>query len=411
VRRFQEGSDFFRLGVYQDGPFRVSPGDDAAPRIVADPADAPFFRFVSQVAGDFDEYVVFARVVGRDDDPDPRLLLPAEALLVELPDYGGLRKVTSVVRAAFSTVRAFWRGLGRVDAVWTFGPQPFELLLVLLALMRRKRVVLGVRQDTPAYFRARIRGRSWKPVLAAIDLMDGLHRGLARRVASTVVGPANAARYGAPSSRVLAMAPSLVPAAAVVDEPAARDWNGRIELLTVGRVDSEKNPPLVARLLAELERRRPGRYHLRWVGTGPLMDDVQRRADDLGVGDRLDLVGFVPFGPDLLELYRNAHAFVHVSLTEGVPQVLIEALASGTPVVATDVGDVRSALGGGDAGLLVPPSDLDALVDSLLRLSDDPGLRDRLVRRGLQLAREGTLEAEAARVARFIRDGAVSERR
>jgi glycosyltransferase involved in cell wall biosynthesis len=232
--------------------------------------------------------------------------------------------------------------------------------------------------------------------------MDGLHRALARRVRATVVGPSNAARYGAPP-RVLIMTPSLVPAAAVVEEPVARDWSGTIELLTVGRVDAEKNPGLVAQLLAELERLRPGRFRLRWVGTGPMMDDVERHAEALGVGDRLVLEGFVPFGPELLELYRNAHAFVHVSLTEGVPQVLVEALASGTPIVATDVGDVRTGLAGGEAGLLVPPSNLEALVEAILRLADEAELRDRLVARGLELAREGTLEAEAERVARFIR--------
>ena len=410
-RDLKKKKDLSRLGVYQDGPFRVTSGDGAPPRIVADPADAPFFRFVSQVAGSFDEYVVFARVVGEVADPDERLLLPPDARLVELPDYGGLRHLPKVARAAFSTGSAFWRGLDRVDAVWTFGPQPFELVLVVLALARRKRVILGVRQDTPAYFRARIRGRSWKPVLAAIDLMDGLHRRLARRVPATVVGPANAARYGAPSPRVLAMAPSLVPAEAVVEEPRARDWSGPIELLTVGRVDAEKNPELVARLLAELERRRPGRYRLRWVGTGPLMDEVRRRVNELGVGDRLELVGFVPFGPELLDLYRSAHAFVHVSLTEGVPQVLVEALASGTPVVATDVGDVGTALAGGEAGLLVPPSDLDALVDAIVRISDDGEVRDSLVQRGLELARHGTLEVEAERVARFIRESSAARRR
>jgi glycosyltransferase involved in cell wall biosynthesis len=398
----QKLKDLSRLGVYQDGPFRVSKADGAAPRIVADPADAPFFRFLSQVAGSFDEYVVFARVVGREDDPDARLLLPAEAKLVELPDYGDLRQLARAARAGFRTARAFWRGLRHVDAVWTFGPQPFELLLVGLALARRKQVVLGVRQDTPAYYRTRIRGRSWKPMLAAIDLMDGLHRALARRVRATVVGPSNAARYGA-LPRVLVMSPSLVPAAAVVDEPAVRDWSGPIELLTVGRVDAEKNPALVARLLAELEQQRPGRFRLRWVGTGPMMDDVSQRAEELGVGERLVLEGFVPFGPELLELYRNAHAFVHVSLTEGVPQVLVEALASGTPIVATDVGDVRTGLAGGEAGLLVPPSNLEALVEAILRLADDAELRARLVVRGLELAREGTLEAEAERVARFIR--------
>ena len=93
---------------------------------------------------------------------------------------------------------------------------------------------------------------------------------------------------------------------------------------------------------------------------------------------------------------------MHASLTEGVPQVLVEALACGTAVVASDVGGVRRALDDGRAGLLVPPADVDALVRAVRRLTDDAELRRRLVARGLELARETTLELEAARVAGFV---------
>jgi glycosyltransferase involved in cell wall biosynthesis len=110
----------------------------------------------------------------------------------------------------------------------------------------------------------------------------------------------------------------------------------------------------------------------------------------------------VPFGPELLERYRRAHAFVHVSLTEGLPQVLVEAQASGTPIVATDVGSVRAALDDGAAGVLVPPDDLDALVAGVERLLGDPVVRERMVRRGLELAHERTFERETSRVALFI---------
>ena len=291
-----------------------------------------------------------------------------------------------------------------VDTVWAFGPHPFQFVLVVLATLRGKRVAVGVRQDTPEYFRARLPSPRWRPILVAVDAMDALHRLLARRVRATVVGAENARRYGGSRRRVLAIAPSLVRAADVVAEPAVRDWSGTIELLTVGRVDTEKNPSLLVDALAALERERPGRYRVRWVGTGPLADDVRRRAAELGLEDRFELAGYVPFGPELLALYRHAHAFVHVSLTEGVPQVLHEAHASGTPVVATDVGGVAAALENGRAGLLVPPADLGALTAAVVRLSDDGELRSRLVARGLELARERTLEAEADRVVRFLRE-------
>jgi glycosyltransferase involved in cell wall biosynthesis len=286
--------------------------------------------------------------------------------------------------------------------VWAFGPHPFELLLVAIARLRGKRVVVGVRQDTPEYFRARLPSRRWKPVLAAIEALDRLHRLIARRVPATVVGTENAKRYASPRGRILAMRPSLVSEVDVVAEPPQRDWSGTIDLLTVGRIDAEKNPALLVEAMAELERRRPGRYRLRWVGVGPLAEAVREQAAALGLADRIELVGYVPFGPELLRLYRDSHVFVHVSLTEGVPQVLVEAGASGTPIVATDVGGVGVALEHGEAGVLVAPADLEALTRAVLAVSEDEPLRGRIVERSLELARERTLEAEANRVATFL---------
>jgi glycosyltransferase involved in cell wall biosynthesis len=389
-----------RLGVYQDGPFSLVL-TESGPRLAPDPVDAPFLRFVCGVAEHFDSLEVFARIEA-EGGADTQPLLAPDTGVVRLPGYGSLLNLVAVTRAAFGTAAGLWRGLGRVDVVWAFGPHPFEILLVLLALLRRKRVVLGVRQDTPAYFRARLPSRRWRPVLAVVDALDALNRVLARRLPATIVGQENAERYATGRNRVTTMAPSLVRAADVVAKPPARDWSGEVELLTVGRIDTEKNPVLLVEAMAALLRERPGRYRLRFVGSGPLADAVRQRAAELGIADRVELLGYVAFGPGLLELYRGAHAFVHVSLTEGVPQVLVEALASGTPVVATDVGSVRSGLDGGRAGLLVPPADLEALTAAVRRLTDDAELRDRLVAAGLELARSRTLEAEGGRVAAFL---------
>jgi glycosyltransferase involved in cell wall biosynthesis len=154
--------------------------------------------------------------------------------------------------------------------------------------------------------------------------------------------------------------------------------------------------------LARLEAAEPGRFHLTWVGRGPLEAVVTRRIREHGLGDRVTVRSYVPFGPELLDLYRRADLFVHVSLSEGFPKVLIEAYASATPIVATDVGGVRAALDDGAAGLLVPPANLDALVRGIRRVADDPELQDAFVARGLELAQGLTMEAQAARVARFI---------
>lgn len=385
-----------RLGLYLDVVYRAveTPG---GPRFSTDRA---FILFACEIARHFESLTVFGRVTPSLEDSEYTLAEGTD--VVALPYYANLRRLGGVVRAIAGTARAFNRNLDRVDIVWIFGPHVFGTLLILLALIRRRRVVLGVRQDTVQYTRRRVGSRRWLPILAAVRVLDLLDRLASRRLPATVVGEEVGRRYGAPRSRLHVMTVSLVRESDIVAGPAARDWSGCIELLTVGRIEPEKNPLLLVELLAQLEARDPERYRLTWIGRGVLEQAVRQRAAELGVQNRLELIGYVPFGPELLGRYRRAHAFVHVSLTEGLPQVVLEAHASATPIVATDVGSVRAALDGGAAGILVQPGDLEGLVAGVERIVDDPATRERMVARGLELAHERTFERETARVARFI---------
>jgi glycosyltransferase involved in cell wall biosynthesis len=391
-----------------DGPYRVVETPEGQ-RVAPDPADFPFLTFACSVGQGFDATVVFGRADGTGEARSAELLLPPEVTIVMLPPYESLHRLGQVLRAAAGTVRGFWRGLSRVDAVWVFGPHPFSFILVAFGLLRRKRVVLGVRQDTRAYYRQRLPNARWRPALLVALGLDVGYRALSRFVRTTTVGDELARHYGGRRRNLLPIGVSLVSDADVVDLPLDRDWSGPIDLLTVGRIEQEKNPLLLVDVLAMLERERPGRYRLTWAGTGPLADEVLARARELRVDDRLELLGFVPFGSDLLERYRTAHMFVHASLTEGMPAVLIEALASGTPVIATDVGGVSAVLEQGAAGLLVPPEDVDSLVRAVVLLSDDASLREQVVARGLSIARSMTADSQARRIASFIKRDAVLE--
>jgi glycosyltransferase involved in cell wall biosynthesis len=95
-----------------------------------------------------------------------------------------------------------------------------------------------------------------------------------------------------------------------------------------------------------------------------------------------------------------AHAFLHVSWTEGVPQVLFEAFAARLPVVATDVGGVGAVAG--DAAILIQPGDPDAAAEALERIAEDVDLRRRLTDAGVAQASKHNFEAEAARTAEFL---------
>lgn len=384
-----------RLGVYLDDVYRVT--EHAGRRRVS--TDRSFLLFVVEVGDAFDALVLFGRAASATEDAE--YVINEDVELVELPHYSSLRSFFEVLPTVTGTVRAFWRGLGRVDVLWVFGPHPFAALLAVMAAARGRKVVLGVRQHSIQLYDARVSGWRRVPSLAAVHALDGLFRLLSRRMKVTVQGAELAQHYGS-GREVLPMTESIVAASELNEPVAARDWSGQIELLTVGRFETEKNPLLLVEALARLEEETPGRYRLTWVGRGPLEEEVMARAAALGVDRLIELHGYIPFDAGLLDLYRRAHVFVHVSLSEGMPKVLIEALVCGTAVVATDVGGVSDALDDGEAGLLVPPDDLDALVDAIRRITDEPTLRDGLVQRGSELARGLTLEAQAERVVSFI---------
>ncbi len=381
--------------------YRVE-GSDGVLRIAVNRA-APLFA--SEVGRHFGSTVFFGRckqAPATGELAKDEVLLPEGAELVALPDYASLRQVLQVARGSLRTIALMWKGVAHVDIVWAWGPHPFTIVFALCALLRHKPVALCVREDTVEYHRRRLPNKSWLPVLGGVWGVVSIFRLLARRVPTVAVGTEVAAIYSSARSSALPIAISLMRGEDIVNAPPEHDWSGQISLLTVGRLEPEKNPLLLIDALAQLESDFPGRFRLVWVGRGRLDNEVRRRARELGAERLVDLRGYIPFGPPLLKVYREAHAFVHVSLTEGLPQVLIEAMAAGLPIVATDVGGVATALRGGRAGLLVPPADRDALVAAVRRLMDEEPLRRQLAGEAIRVARTRTMEYEAERVARFI---------
>lgn len=342
-------------------------------------------------------------LVGRFD-PQPgssHYPLHEETELVGLPHYESLGHPLSVARSLVLSVVRFWRLLDEVDTVWVLGPYPHSVLLAVLTALRRRRLVLGVRQDMPVYVRSRRPDRRWMHLGA--DVLEAIWRLLARRYAVVVVGPELERKYRDGHARsVLATTVSLVSERDLALAPeaiAARHYDDQLTLLTVGRLDVEKNPLLLADIMVELQEGER-RWRLLVCGDGPLRKQLQERLSELGLLDRVELLGYVPIDGGLLDLYRSSHAFLHVSWTEGFPQVLVEAFATGLPTVATAVGGVSAAASG--AAVLIEPGDAIAAAEALQRIASDARLRDELIAAGLERAHAGTLEAASKRLAQFL---------
>jgi glycosyltransferase involved in cell wall biosynthesis len=355
-----------------------------------------FAVFLAALADKVDELTILGRL-----DPGAGAChypLPDPVRFVALPHYSSLTRPIAVIGSLVRSLRRFWRALDEADRVWLLGPYPHAVAFALLTRIRRRRLVLGVRQDFPRYVRSRRPQRRW--MHAGADLLERSWRWLARGSPVVAVGPELARQYRmAPA--LLEIVVSLVRDGDIEEGRRATDrtYDGELRVLSVGRLDTEKNPLLLARVLHALVQD-DQRWRLVVCGEGPLRSELAQELERLGLSEHAELRGYVPVREGLLELYRSSHAFLHVSLTEGMPQVLIEAFASGLPVVATAVGGVADAAG--DAAILVPPSDARAAADALMKIATDEGLRHELIAEGFARARAHTLDAEVARVAEFI---------
>ena len=379
-----------RLAVYTDYAYHETPSGVHAGRA--------FALFVARMRHSVDELTLIGRLSPVDDAA--HYPVGSDVRLLPLPYYSSLAKPLSVLPAVLRSVGRFWRLLDDVDCVWLLGPHPTALAFVAVALARRRRVVLGVRQDLPTYVAMRHPNRRW--IRWAGWGLELAFRGLGRFLPVVVVGSELAANYRR-SRRLLEIVVSVVDDDQLVEaaDAAERDYAGGLRIISVGRLEAEKNPLMLADVLALLNADDGNRWRLLVCGEGEMSDQLAARLADLGQADNAELAGYMPYGEPLMEAYRSSHVLLHTSWTEGFPQILIEAAAAGLPAVAADVGGIRAAMG--EAVALVPAGDPAAAAAAVRAVVSDASLRAAMVEAGLAYASVHTLDAETDRVMDFLR--------
>jgi glycosyltransferase involved in cell wall biosynthesis len=125
--------------------------------------------------------------------------------------------------------------------------------------------------------------------------------------------------------------------------------------------------------------------HFLLAGDGPERGQIERQIDRLGLGGRVRVLGF---RSDPVALLDALDIYVLPSLFEGFPRSILEAMALGKPVVATDIGGSREAVGHGVSGLIVPPKDSQALAEAIHRLVGAPLLRKSMGEAGRRMVDE-----------------------
>lgn len=189
------------------------------------------------------------------------------------------------------------------------------------------------------------------------------------------------AQYGAKPERVWVI-PNSVDEAVIHQAQCAADslpYSGQVNVITVGRLVSEKDLDTLLQACARVPQSLD--LTLTIIGTGNEQSALQALAERLNIADRVYFLGFKsnPF-----DYIKSADIFVHTALFEGFGNVILEAMACGVAVIATDCDfGPREIVDHGQNGLLCTPSDPEDLAKQLLMLAENPELRQRLATAGL----------------------------
>ena len=153
----------------------------------------------------------------------------------------------------------------------------------------------------------------------------------------------------------------------------------KIILMSVGELTKRKNHMVMIEALARLKE-----YDILYVicGDGPLKAQLRAKAEELGVRDRLKLLGF---RKDIAELHKAADIFVFPSLQEGLPVALMEAMASGLPIVASKIRGNEDLISNNQGGYLVSPTDSEQVAKAIEKMIQNPKKRKKMEERNLEI--------------------------
>jgi colanic acid/amylovoran biosynthesis glycosyltransferase len=180
---------------------------------------------------------------------------------------------------------------------------------------------------------------------------------------------------------------------------AATEWR----FVQAGRLIEKKGLPVTLRAFAVFQRQHHN-AKLTIAGEGPLLGQLQNLVRELNIDGRVSFTGFIS-QEQLREIYYASHIFLHPSHTghdgnqEGIPNSMLEAMASGLPVFATEHGGIPEAIENGVSGVLVPERNHEKLADALLDAAKDSGFLSRIARNGAEIVRKNfDLRAQAQRL-------------
>lgn len=335
------------------------------------------------------QQIVLCNPVATFDIPQARYEPRAANISLEALPY--FDRVISSLPVLPRCAHKIWQASRSWDLLYIRLPSPLGIIGYLSALVRKIPVVLYVVGDLEAqYEHSRYRGLSNTAARGAVKLFEYLTHWMVDHALTITQGEALCRKYKRNGNRILNISWSPIPEKMIAYRPDTCQ-GPCIRLLFVGTLVEKKG---VFALLgaAKLLRKHMESFMVTYVGAGPCADELAQRAQDSGLSGHVELKGGIYDEVDLIREYDAADLFVFPTYAEGFPRVIFEAMARGLPVISTPVGGIPDIVKDGRDALLVNPGSPNDVAEAILKAMNNSALRQNLIRRGYEIAREYSLE-------------------
>ena len=358
-------------------------------------AEGSFARYVDSLAPYFDKVILSVPVFDTPPAAGSRVR-SSNVTLAPLPYFPGPKQFYPMLP---SVSRLLDRWVQQCDVINLRVPSPAAIFAFRRARASGKRVFLLVVGDYAA-LRSQLGYQGLKKAVfgAYVSFEERALQYMTRRALTFANGAALREKHEQQGARVVETKTTTI-AAQDIASRVDTCTGSTVRLLTVSRIDPRKGLRVIPVVVAALIRNgRDVRADIVGPTIGKIGESeqyaIQAEAQAIDVADRVAFPGAMPLD-QLMRLYREYDIFVlPTGPGEGIPRVLLEAMAGGLPVVTTRVSGISSLVQDGHNGLLTDGS-ADQLVTAIRSLIESPDLRKRLIQNGYATARAHTIDRQA----------------
>jgi glycosyltransferase involved in cell wall biosynthesis len=371
----------------------------------------PIGRYVDALSPYFSKITLV--VPRRSEIDQPLYTLKASNIdLVELRPHANIQQFWL---HALSFYLAFFRLMPKWDLINIRMPTLMGFPAYLAAHFYKKPVFLVVVGESLPY--TRLAGYPHlKQLLASTEawIQDFLMRLMVSNSLTFTNGHDLLAKLSRPGCCVKLMRSSTISRFDLIPPPYSIRMNSPCRIITVATIAPRKGTSCIPRIISHLNK---GGIFVRWsyIGEvdGQAGEQELRKTHDLAC--RLGVSSQISFHPKmdwemLRSHYRANDLFVLPTFMEGIPRVILEAQASGLPVITTTVGGIPQAIHDGVDGLLVDPNDPAGMARAIIRVIQDTDLQHRMITNGIEAAERFTLEAETERMLQAVNENLLDVR-